>query len=155
MQRYLGTKVVEGQPMTRGEYNSLRGWTNPSDENPNDAGYLVGYLGGGKPNHSDFPYYISWSPAEVFEKAYRPTQGMSFGQALDALKTGHRVARAGWNGKGMWLDMQLQDGRSYPAGELGLLPHLAWIGMKTADNKFVPWLASQTDVLSEDWTILP
>lgn len=73
---------------------------------------------------------------------------MNFGEAIEALKAGERVWREGWNGKGMWLVLvpgtaNLQD---------GTYPHLPWIGMKTADNKFVPWLASQTDVLAEDWS---
>lgn len=71
---------------------------------------------------------------------------MNFGQALDALKLGSRVARAGWNGKGMWLALQRPDERSKMS--------LPYIYMKTADDKLVPWLASQTDVLGEDWSIL-
>ena len=87
-----------------------------------------------------------------------------FGTAVEALKQGARVARAGWNGKGMWLTMvHPDDDANVPprptyavAGIVddatnGCLP---WIGMKTADNKFVPWLASQTDVLAEDWQIV-
>jgi hypothetical protein len=85
---------------------------------------------------------------------------MNFGEALAALKSGKRVARAGWNGKGMWLqyigadqwharitgdrDMQI-------SADIAPLP---WIGMKTADDKFVPWLASQTDMLAEDWLVV-
>ena len=59
MKKYVGTKVVEARPMTRGDYNNYRGWQIPVDENPEDAGYLV--------KHSDS--YVSWSPA--FEAAYR------------------------------------------------------------------------------------
>lgn len=77
-----------------------------------------------------------------------------FGAALAALKAGQRVARIGWNGKGMWLAM-VGDGHYdvgiKTVGECALLP---WIGMKTADGKFVPWLASQTDMLAEDWQIV-
>lgn len=54
-----------------------------------------------------------------------------------------RVARAGWNGKGMWLALQRPD-----AGGKMTLPY---IYMKTADDQLVPWLASQTDMLGEDW----
>lgn len=88
----------------------------------------------------------------------------SFGDAVEILKKGARVAREGWNGKGMWLMMvHPDDDAAVPprptyavAGIVddatnGCLP---WIGMKTADNKFVPWLASQTDVLAEDWQIV-
>lgn len=73
----------------------------------------------------------------------------TFGDAIWALKKGERVARSGWNGKGMWLLLVEPEGEN----ELGI-EMLPWIGMKTADEKFVPWLASQTDVLAEDWVIL-
>ena len=86
---------------------------------------------------------------------------MTFGQAIEALKQGKRVARQGWNGKGMFL--YLVQGSTFKVNRPPLLgiydegteikyhPH---IDMKTADEKVVPWLASQTDVLAEDWMIL-
>lgn len=92
------------------------------------------------------------------------TERLSFGDAVAALKEGLRVERAGWNGKGMWLvlvhpddDAAVPPRPTYAVAGIvddatnGCLP---WIGMKTADNKFVPWLASQTDVLAEDWKIV-
>lgn len=60
MKKYIGVKQVEAKPMTRGEYNDYQGWTVPADENPADEGYLVKYEDG----------YVSWSPIEVFNKAY-------------------------------------------------------------------------------------
>ena len=80
---------------------------------------------------------------------------MNFGGAVYALKQGKKVARNGWNGKGMWLSLVKTghyDVGQKTVGDIAEL--LPWIGMKTADNKFVPWLASQTDVLAEDWVIL-
>ena len=78
---------------------------------------------------------------------------MNFGQALEELKKGEKVARKGWNGKGMWLKFV-----AYLPDNVETIPNdytcLPWIGMKTADNKFVPWLASQTDVLAEDWEVV-
>lgn len=68
-QLYISSKVTVGSPMTRGEYNELQGWDMPENEDGDDEGYLVQYLHGGKPNHPDFPYYISWSPKEVFEQS--------------------------------------------------------------------------------------
>nr|WP_036642100.1 DUF2829 domain-containing protein [Paenibacillus durus] len=79
---------------------------------------------------------------------------MSFGAAVEALKAGKRVARAGWNGRVMWLTL-VPACRYNPSDVNSLgLEKLPWIGMKTADNKFVPWLASQTDVLAEDWQVI-
>lgn len=84
-----------------------------------------------------------------------------FSDALDLLKSGERVARAGWNGKGMFL--YLVPANSYPAqtgaaksywGDNALVPYGAYIAMKTAQENVVPWLASQTDVLAEDWDIV-
>jgi hypothetical protein len=68
---------------------------------------------------------------------------MTFGTAVEALKSGATVARKGWNGKGMWLQIQVPDARSKMS--------LPYIYMRTADGHLVPWLASQTDILSEDW----
>ena len=56
--------------MNRLEYNIFREWTLPKDEDGSDAGYLVEYTNGSKPNHKDFAGYISWSPKEVFEGTY-------------------------------------------------------------------------------------
>lgn len=140
--------------MTRLAYNDFRGWQLPADENGADQGYLVEYLDGGKPNTDRFDGYVSWSPKEVFEKAYRPVSGLSFGLAIEALKQGKKVARDGWNGKGMWLKLVPADIADKVAFEYEALDGAPWIGMKTADDKFVPWLASQTDVLAEDWQII-
>ena len=61
MKKYVGTKVIEASPMTRGNYNNYREYRISADKNPEDAGYLVKY--------SDD--YVSWSPAYVFEEVYR------------------------------------------------------------------------------------
>jgi hypothetical protein len=162
MKQYLGTKYVNAQPMTRGDYNTLRGWKLPDNENGEDAGYLVEYTDGGKPNHADYAGYISWSPADVFERAYQPTaSGMNFGKALSSLKLGVKVARAGWNGKNMFIF--LVPGSTFKVSRaplLGIYPegteinYHAHIDMKTTDDKIVPWLASQTDVLADDWNVV-
>lgn len=71
---------------------------------------------------------------------------MDFSAALRELKLGNRIARMGWNGRGMWLGLQTPDDKSKMT--------LPYIYMKTADNHLVPWLASQTDLLAEDWMIV-
>lgn len=68
---YVCHKQVLARPMTRGEYNILRNWTLPADENGDDEGYLVEYIDGGQTNHADFAGYISWSPKDVFEQGYK------------------------------------------------------------------------------------
>lgn len=72
--RYTCHKQVFAKPMNRRDYNTLRGWFLPSDENPADDGYLVEYTDGGAPNQTGFDNYISWSPKDVFEAGYKETQ---------------------------------------------------------------------------------
>lgn len=169
MQTYIGSKVIHAKPMTRLEYNEFRGWELPKDENGDDPGYLIDaqYIDGGPKNTSAYSGYVSWSPVEVFEHEYRPTTEMTFGDAIVMLKAGHKVARKGWNGKGMWLilvpgseNIRPVAGTPYSnaglTSEIQILPH---IDMYTVDSSgrraMLPgWLASQTDMLSEDWTIV-
>ena len=109
-------------------------------------------------------------------------ENLNFGQAVEALKNGKMVARKGWNGKGMfifmrpadtiltgaigkikslpesvknWIDKNVDD--KINQGEIGLIPvkFTAYLCMKAADNSIVNgWLASQTDILAEDWTTI-
>lgn len=142
MKQYIGTKIIHAEP-------SASTSDNPDIGTP---GYKVVYSDG----------YTSWSPKDVFEDAYRPCDAMTFGLAVEALKKGSKVRRAGWNGKGMFL--YYVPASAYPASRnehgtmLGvfdgdMVPYGAYIAMKTAQNNVVPWLASQTDVLAEDWEI--
>lgn len=167
---HIGLKAIKAQPMTRGAYNHLRGWTVPADENPQDNGYLVEYLDGGKANVPGFAGYISWSPADVFERAYRPVQGLSFGAAIEAMKAGKRVTRAGWNGKGMYLwlmpsatiksewcrEPHLKELADTNGGEIEALGTIRMYTVNAHGRRAVltGWLASQSDMLAEDWTIL-
>lgn len=90
-----------------------------------------------------------------------------FGNAIRAMKEGARVCRAGWNGKGMWLALspgnpRLEAGkfwagpnRAYAQENGGSAPVLPCITMKTATGEILMgWLASQTDMLAEDWHVL-
>lgn len=70
-----------------------------------------------------------------------------FGWAIRKLKSGRLVTRAGWNGKGMYLFLQM------PNSNDAVAPTLPYIMMVTAEVDLVPWLASQTDVLAEDWDL--
>ncbi|MEK4269895.1 DUF2829 domain-containing protein [Bacillus sp. FSL W8-0940] len=84
---------------------------------------------------------------------------MKFGEALELLNDGHKITRSGWNGKRMFLYLikgsELAKGLKYGYGEYRGEPVFDnFIVMKTANNKIVPWLASQTDMLAEDWEII-
>jgi hypothetical protein len=76
---------------------------------------------------------------------------MDFGTALKELKSGNKVARSGWNGVSLWLELQTPDANSKMT-----LPYI-YINYpqdaKTTPGAKVPWLASQTDMLAEDWSI--
>ena len=79
---------------------------------------------------------------------------MNFGDAIAALKAGKKVAREGWNGKGMWLVL-INPGNAMHTSAAGKFPMLPCIGMKTAQGDMLPgWLASQTDLLADDWHIV-
>jgi len=71
----VGQKVVHALPMNRRDYNTLRGWALPVDENGDDEGFLVEYADVGSPNVEGYAGYVSWSPADVFERAYGPFKG--------------------------------------------------------------------------------
>lgn len=171
MTPFYGTKKIGATPMTRQAYNDYRGWELPADENGDDDGFLVEYVDGGQANHPDHEGYISWSPAAVFERAYQSTGAMSFGHALEAMKDGHRVARAGWNGKGQFVVLmprlqlppfntqdtirKVNDRTAKWIGEDKPLDCQPYLAIYTADEKWVPgWLASQTDMLADDWFIV-
>ena len=150
---FYGTKAITAEMMNRQQYNDFRGWDLPSDENGADEGYLVEYLDGGEPNVPGRAGYVSWSPKEQFENAYQASGSMNFGHALAALKDGKRVARSGWNGKGMFIF--LVNGSTFTVnrepllsimGEGTQVDYHAHVDMKTADGQVVPWLCSQTDM---------
>lgn len=158
---YIGTKIIRALPMTRAQYNDLRDWTVPADENPDDAGYLVEYLDGGKANVDGFEGYVSWSPQEVFDRAYHPLGRLTFGDALVLLKAGKRVARAGWNGKGMFVYMVPP--ASYPVqtgaakahfGEGAMVPYNAYFAIKNVDETVSTWVPSVNDCLADDWSVI-
>ena len=113
------------------------------------TGYLVEYPDS-NPNHPEYKGYISWSPFIPFEEAYRINGELDFGMALKALKEGKRVARSGWNGAGQHLQLEKVHTVTPVRDNLCLVP---FISIKTVQDTLVPWLASQTDMLSEDWVI--
>lgn len=158
---YIGTKAVRAFPMNRLAYNQYRGWELPGGEDGSDEGYLVEYLNQSEPNHPNHDGYISWSPADVFGESYKQQDGtFSFGVAIALLKCGHlKLARKGWNGKGMFL-YYVPPGEYTTRTQIAVdtfgdkVAYGAYVAMKTADGTVVPWLASQTDLLAEDWEIV-
>lgn len=139
-QTYIGTKIITAWPECK---DGVHGY--------GVHGYGIKYADG----------YTSWSPKAAFEEAYRPFTGLTFGMALEALKKGFKVARAGWNGKGMFLF--LVPGSEFKVSRPPLLgiyeeghpvayrPH---IDLKNADGTVGTWAPSNSDALAEDWYVL-
>jgi len=77
---------------------------------------------------------------------------MNFSDALNELKEGNKIARSGWNGKGLWLELQLPDSNSKMT-----LPYVYInypVDSSNTPGARVPWLCSQTDMLAEDWEVV-
>ena len=162
MEKYIGTKMVKAEPAFRVSGENFRNeihpksWSIPVDREGQtwEDGYKVEYPDG----------YVSWSPKEVFEEAYRPVDGMNFGLAIEAAKMGKRIARKGWNGKNMSVAYQ----KGYPDGipcnkntaeawgmqEGELFKCRPYLQMRCADGTFQMWPASQSDILADDWYIV-
>ena len=156
MSKFIGVKMVKAVPMTAFDAAKKGYKTSIYGDEVNNPGYEVTYPDG----------YKSWCPKDVFEEANRPITDMTFGFAIEALKKGLKVARKGWNGKGMYLwlkpavtiksdwckDQMLKEIVDANGGEAEAL---GTICMKTADNKILTgWSGNQIDVLSEDWFIV-
>ena len=164
MKQYIGSKIVQAEPAYRftgvkpdykapgqiGNEETIAlledsGWEIIDKE----EGYKVRYEDG----------YESWSPKEAFEAAYRQTDGMSFGLALEATKKGMRIARAGWNGKGMYVflvhGMDFHTNADLSELDDQDVEVLDCLVIRTATGAFCPgWLASQTDMLADDWMVV-
>ena len=133
MEQSIGTKIIHAEPM---------------EKNGRD-GYKVVYAPDG---------YESWSPKAIFEAAYRPTDGLNFGLALEAAKMGKKIARHGWNGKGQYVEIgthfayrTLDDNGVLVVHEDIGTNALVFVGTRGIQ---VGWLASQADMLADDWYIV-
>ena len=134
--KYIGTKIVEAEPCGR-----------KLPDRDAEKGYEVIYKDG----------YKSWSPKAVFEEAYRPIDAMNFGLAIEAAKMGYRIARHGWNGKGQYVELghdfqydTYGGGRVAYHEDIGSQA-LVFVGTRGSQ---VGWLASQSDMLADDWYIV-
>ena len=149
MKKYIGTKIIEAVPAIRkGGKVYEEGWPIPKSMDPTEEGYKVRYPDG----------YESWSPKDVFEEAYRPTDCMSFGLAIEAMKKGKKVARRGWNGKNQHIELATRISYMTAEGVFVNVEHEA-IGNKViafcgTSGVQMGWLASQADMLADDWEVV-
>lgn len=158
MKQYIGVKIIQAEPGTMAEAvarkNGLPKEDFKENGNADKEGYIVQYPDG----------YVSWSPKKTFEEAYRRCDNMTFGLAIEALKKGKRVARKGWNGKGLFVVYQ----KAYPDGipcnkqtaeawginEGDLFKCDPYLQINTVDGSHSMWTPSIRDVLAEDWMIV-
>lgn len=132
MTQYIGTKLIRAETADR----------------EGKDGYKVLYADG----------YESWSPKAVFEEAYRPVNGMNFGLAIEAMRKRFKVRRRGWNGKNQYIELTSAINYLSPDGTIVNAEHdcignqaIAFCG--TAGVQ-MGWLASQADMLADDWEIV-
>ena len=169
MEQYIGTKIVEAEPAYRlkGTLESgeevyeiipVADCLDPDTIDPGETETVEGVTGeeGYKIRYADG--YESWSPKEVFEAAYRSTDGMNFGLALEAAKMNKKIARKGWNGKGQYVELGRNFAYTTPDCKNPACFHedigstaLVFVGTR---GRQVGWLASQADMLADDWYIV-
>lgn len=103
---------------------------------------------------------VSIEEFAIVEEA-KPMTGLSFGQALEALETGNKLQRSGWNGKGMFV--YLVPANKYPAqteaakshfGQNAMVPYNAYFAIKNVDETVSTWVPSMNDCLAKDWAIV-
>ncbi len=158
MKNYIGNKMVTAQPATFGDVRKGKadaaGITFEPTSDDESPGYLVIYEDG----------YVSWIPKDVFEEAYRVTDGMNFGLAIEAAKKGNKISRPGWNGRGMFVVFQ----KGYPQGiqcnkqtadafkinEGDLFVCNPYLQIKNVDGSVSMWVPSINDCLADDWMIV-
>lgn len=153
MKQYIGTKIVDACPAYRCTFpGGMVEYAGVGDIVPTECkiedGYRVMYEDG----------YLSWSPKAVFEAAYRETMGMPFGLAIEAAKKGKKIARAGWNGKNQFVELAYCISYKNHGAEVVNVNHcnigskaLAFVGTSGVQ---LGWLASQADMLADDWYIV-
>ncbi len=151
--QYIRCHIVKATPMTRGCYNSYRGWEMPSNEQAADEGYHIIYPDG----------YESWCPKAQFEAAGSPIDSMTFGRAIDACRyCGKRIHRKGWNGVDQYIEYR-ECAVLFPDDGSGEIKHEstshAFVfhgkNIRTGEtNEQVGWLASQADMAANDWVIV-
>ena len=149
MKKYIGTKMIEAEPALRYADGMIAPVNAPVRlDEPVKSGYKVRYPDG----------YESFSPKDVFEEAYRPTDGLSFGLAIEAAKKGKKIARRGWNGKNEYVELAERISYENAAHEVINAKHeaignkaLAFVGTSGVQ---LGWLASQADMLADDWMIV-
>lgn len=165
LKKYIGTKIVEARPMNEIDAESIGYARKNSDNHEWRNGYHVRYT------NPDGSFYDSWSPKNVFEKAYHEAKGINFGEIIGSLKTGLAVRRKGWNGKGLFVVKQIPSHiesdaipniQSLPQSAKNILinretPHIDYTNQMliiNPDGRADSWVPSSSDIFAEDWEVI-
>ena len=157
--KYIGVKIVEAEPMDVAE--AVKAGYRGADPSIYGRGFEVTYPGG----------YKSWCPYNEFMAYNRPSKGMPFGHAIEAARQGNKITRVSWNRKNMFVVMmpalnllpfntqdtkrKVNDRTAKFIGEDVPLNCVPYFAMYAANKDWVPgWLASQTDMLADDWQVV-
>ncbi|OLA00160.1 MAG: hypothetical protein BHV90_14850 [Clostridiales bacterium 42_27] len=149
MKKYIGMKIIEATPAIRkGCRVYEKDQPIPKSMAPDEEGYKICYPDG----------YEFFSPKAEFEAEYREIDCLSFGLAIEAAKKGKRIARRGWNGKNQYVELAERISYENAAHEVINAIHeaignkaLAFVGTSGVQ---LGWLASQADMLADDWMIV-
>lgn len=153
MEQYIGTKLIEAEKAFRCTDERMRV---DIIIDPDEAAKYISSEDGYRVRYQDG--YESWIPKDVFEEAYRSTDGLTFGLAIEAAKRGHKITRRGWNGKNQHVELAVcisytnQDGNVVNAEHKDIgNKALSFVGTSGVQ---MGWLASQADMLADDWMIV-
>lgn len=158
MKQYIRTEVIMAVPAVRLEDGNGNVRVELLSSNPMplpgdivDMGYKVVHPDG----------YESWYPQDAFNEAYHQTDGMNFGLAIESAKLGKRIARKWWNGRGMYVfladnvEFHTDADISEFQGSADGVYVADMLVMRTAQGNLQPgWLASQADLLADDWCVV-
>lgn len=163
MKKYLGVKLISAESCSLDQFAGAKNFGDLSrlSGGIDREGYKVVYEDG----------HTSWSPKDVFEKAYREITNLTFGLAIEALKGGKCVTREGWNGKGLFIFKQVPcaiDNSIIP--KMQSVPDAAKEILTTRnqepiyysnqmvivkpDGTIDSWVPSSSDIFAEDWVLL-
>lgn len=148
---YVGFKLLNNaEKMSKSDYCIRVGRPLGEGEDMHEKGYLVEYEDG----------YRSWSPAEVFNEAYRSIhKGMDFSMALYCAKRGWAIARAGWNGKDQFVyhvpSQHVATKTDVAVKAFGPEVYIGdYLSIKTSENTVNTWVPSVSDLFANDWFVI-
>ena len=158
-QLYVGTKVVKASDMSLGMFNNLMNRATPVGTDPATPGYMVEYQDGGPANSEHSANYLSWSPKDVFDKAYQVNGKLPGYLAIAHMEQGQYARRNHWHSEEY---VYYVPANSYKAvtpvakamfGEEALVPYKGYFARKCRDGQVEVYALSADDLMARDWTI--